>query len=55
MYKIYITDYISVCNSNDEEVLHIELDALDYEIYEQIGKLVDDINKKLGSIESEDK
>ena len=54
MYKVNIEDYISVTNSEDEEVLHIELNAEDYEIYEAIEKLVTDVNKRL-QIESEEK
>ena len=55
MYQVNTDDYLSVVDSDGNEVLHIEIDSELNVIYEEVENLVNDINKKLASNESEDK
>lgn len=47
MYKVLVEDYISVVDSKDNEVLHIELDANMDDVADELNRFVDEVNRKL--------
>lgn len=47
MYKVLVEDYISIVDSKDNEVLHIELDANMDDVADELNRLIDNINNKI--------